>query len=212
MAGCEYLTFEVASRHDAHEDCPGWPAPGALPTPEQYLARLIAAPHERALEQVKSLMSSADYGTKAFLMNWERDAEVMRDIQRDVMLVSTWIDTSYPDHIHHGTELHMRRRVNKIAEEHGEVTEAMAGMYGENPRKGITNGIEKVEYELLDVAMAALGALWSITGGAHLGWRMQKHIDTVARRMRAAQEENERGLAEQAQSAPGDEGRADQRG
>lgn len=55
-------------------------------------------------------------------------------------------------------------RVHKIAEEYGEVQEAIYGALGENPRKGVTNGWDKVEKELLDVAGAALGALEHLRG------------------------------------------------
>lgn len=200
------------SRHDPHEDCPGWPDPTTRPTPEQYLARLIAEPREDGVKHIGGLLDAAEFGNRAWMCNWEQQAETMSAIQRDVTLISTWVDTSYPEHIHHGTELHMRRRVDKIAEEHGEVVEAMAGMWAENPRKGKTNDIDKVEYELLDVACAALGALFSITGGTHLPYRLAEHLDTVARRMRAHQEEQDHGLDEAAPSAPGDEGRDDQHG
>jgi hypothetical protein len=55
-------------------------------------------------------------------------------------------------------------RVHKIAEEYGEVQEAIIGAAGENPRKGISNGWDKVEKELFDVAGAALGAIEHLRG------------------------------------------------
>lgn len=51
-----------------------------------------------------------------------------------------------------------RRRFDKLIEELGEVGQAYGGMVGENPRKGVTNGLDKVLEELLDVAACALGA------------------------------------------------------
>lgn len=57
-----------------------------------------------------------------------------------------------------------RRTTNKIAEELGEVSEAISGMLGENVRKGVTHTKRDVLTELLDVASAALGGYEHLTG------------------------------------------------
>ena len=55
-------------------------------------------------------------------------------------------------------------RIGKIAEEYGEVTEAWIGVGATNPRKGATHSYDDVRSELLDVAVAALGA-WDAQAG-----------------------------------------------
>jgi len=72
------------------------------------------------------------------------------------------ITDSYPEHL--CGEAVQRRRIDKLAEEIGEVTSAYGGWVGENPRKGQTNGLDKVLDELLDVAACALGAYEHLTG------------------------------------------------
>jgi len=69
---------------------------------------------------------------------------------------SRWIDGSYPPTM--DAELVLRRRIDKLMEEVGEVGQALGGMVGENPRKGVTHTREQVMGELLDVAFTALGA------------------------------------------------------
>jgi NTP pyrophosphatase (non-canonical NTP hydrolase) len=56
-----------------------------------------------------------------------------------------------------------RRRIDKLAEEVGEVVEAYGGYVGENPRKGVTHSLSDVLAELLDVAACALGAYEHLT-------------------------------------------------
>lgn len=80
-----------------------------------------------------------------------------------IAALSRWIDGSYPPEMI-GTELHVRRRVDKLMEEAGEVGQAVGGYYGENPRKGKTHEREDILAELLDVAVTALGAYESMTG------------------------------------------------
>lgn len=80
-----------------------------------------------------------------------------------ISTLSAWIDGSYPPEMI-GTELHTRRRVDKLMEETGEVGQAVGGFYGENPRKGQTHTRSDILSELLDVAVTALGAYESLTG------------------------------------------------
>lgn len=51
------------------------------------------------------------------------------------------------------------RTIVKLAEEVGEVGNALIGIYGQNPRKGFYSGREQLVKELLDVALTALGAV-----------------------------------------------------
>jgi hypothetical protein len=82
-----------------------------------------------------------------------------------IATLSDWIDGSYPADLI-GTELHQRRRVDKLMEEAGEVGQALGGQWGENPRKGFTHTAGDVDGELLDVAVTALGA-WESRNGNH---------------------------------------------
>lgn len=82
-----------------------------------------------------------------------------------IATLSEWIDGSYPPEMI-GTELHQRRRLDKLMEEAGEAGQALGGQWGENPRKGVTHTADDVDGELLDVAVTALGA-WESRNGNH---------------------------------------------
>lgn len=102
--------------------------------------------------------------------------------------LSAWIDRSNEEQGRTG-ELLTLHRVIKIGEEAGEVVNALIGALGANPRKGVTNTMEKVLNELLDVAVTALGAYEHIDG--HQGralWELNDKIAAVARRAGAVQE------------------------
>ncbi|MFF0293801.1 MazG-like family protein [Kitasatospora sp. NPDC004614] len=51
------------------------------------------------------------------------------------------------------------RTVAKLSEEVGEVAQAVIGVLGQNPRKGITHTWDDVDAELCDVIMTAMVAL-----------------------------------------------------
>jgi NTP pyrophosphatase (non-canonical NTP hydrolase) len=57
-------------------------------------------------------------------------------------------------------------RIMKIAEETGEVTQAVTGTLGQNPRKGITHTWDDVQAELCDVMFTAMVALTTLTPDA----------------------------------------------
>lgn len=84
-------------------------------------------------------------------------AEWERRLSETVRATSRAISGTYPADL--DPEAHTWRRVTKVHEEAGEVTEAMLGYLGENPRKGRTHALNDVVAELLDVANAALGAV-----------------------------------------------------
>lgn len=81
---------------------------------------------------------------------------------RRMAAVSQWVDDSYPSDI--DPELAMRRRTGKVGNEYGEMLDAIEAWTGENPRKGVTGTVNEVLKELLDVAVAALGAVEHLTG------------------------------------------------
>lgn len=54
-------------------------------------------------------------------------------------------------------------RILKLSEEVGEVSEAVIGATGQNPRKGVTHSWEDVQAELCDVVITALVALRTLT-------------------------------------------------
>jgi NTP pyrophosphatase (non-canonical NTP hydrolase) len=54
-------------------------------------------------------------------------------------------------------------RIAKVIEELGEAVQAMIGYTGQNPRKGVTNGRDKVLEELADVVFTAILAIQHFT-------------------------------------------------
>jgi hypothetical protein len=75
--------------------------------------------------------------------------------------ISEWVDAG---NAHRDPEAQMWGRVSKVAEEAGESIAALVGYTGQNPRKGVTHQRDDVIEELLDVAVAALGAIEHIVG------------------------------------------------
>lgn len=57
-------------------------------------------------------------------------------------------------------------RIMKLSEEVGEVTQAVTGTLGQNPRKGVTHTWDDVQAELCDVMFTAMVALRSLTPDA----------------------------------------------
>ena len=57
-------------------------------------------------------------------------------------------------------------RIMKLTEEAGEVTQAVTGTLGQNPRKGVTHTWEDVQAELCDVIFTAMVALTTLTPDA----------------------------------------------
>lgn len=95
--------------------------------------------------------------------------------QNDLTDLSRWIDAG---NAHRDPEAQLWGRVAKIGEEHGEVIEAMIGLTGQNPRKGVTHGKNELIAELLDVAITALGAIEHVT--EHRGDVMEMFKDKLA--------------------------------
>lgn len=81
------------------------------------------------------------------------------DLWASVDALWTWLDTTCPTGGAEGVLL----RVLKLSEEVGEVAEAVIGVTGQNPRKGVTHTWEDVQGELCDVVITALVALRTLT-------------------------------------------------
>ena len=71
-------------------------------------------------------------------------------------------------------------RIMKLTEEAGEVTQAVIGTLGQNPRKGITHTWDDVQAELCDVVFTAMVALATITPDARKTF--DAHLTRVADR------------------------------
>ncbi|MFE2885921.1 MazG-like family protein [Streptomyces sp. NPDC059272] len=71
----------------------------------------------------------------------------------------TWLDRVDPLDGKEGMLLCML----KLSEEVGEVAQAVIGVTGQNPRKGVTHTWEDVQGELCDVVISALVALRTLT-------------------------------------------------
>lgn len=84
------------------------------------------------------------------------------DLTANIVATSRLITESYPRSL--CDEAVLRRRIDKIGTEFGEVLEALNGWVGENPRKGVTHDRADVLDELLDVAACALGAYEHVDG------------------------------------------------
>lgn len=80
------------------------------------------------------------------------------EIWQHVRMITAWLDKESA-----ATGDVRILRCFKIAEEMGEVTAAIIGVTGQNPRKGITHTWEDVQEELCDVILAAMVALDSVT-------------------------------------------------
>ena len=57
-------------------------------------------------------------------------------------------------------------RIMKLTEEAGEVTQAVIGAMGQNPRKGVTHSWDDVQAELCDVIFTAMAALTTLNPDA----------------------------------------------
>jgi NTP pyrophosphatase (non-canonical NTP hydrolase) len=94
--------------------------------------------------------------------------------------LSTWIDEG---NTHRDPEAVTWGRLAKVSEECGEVIAAFIGATGQNPRKGVTCGMDAVRRELLDVALTALCAVEHLNSDT--GTSMDEfaaHVRYVARR------------------------------
>ncbi|MBR8641322.1 MazG-like family protein [Streptomyces tuirus] len=87
-----------------------------------------------------------------------------------------WLETNRPVEGREGLLL----RILKLTEEVGEVSEAVIGATGQNPRKGVTHTWDDVRSELCDVVITALVALRTLTPDAR--GVFARHLERVTRR------------------------------
>ena len=83
---------------------------------------------------------------------------------------------------HKAPVVQLWERTAKVGEEAGEVMEAMIGLNNQNPRKGTTHSREDVSYELLDVAVAALGAWYHMNPSRNMMIALEHHAQHLADR------------------------------
>ncbi|CAM5745479.1 hypothetical protein STAFG_0637 [Streptomyces afghaniensis 772] len=98
------------------------------------------------------------------------------DLWATVDTLSEWLDTHRPVEGREGVLL----RILKLSEEVGEVSEAVIGATGQNPRKGVTHTWDDVQSELCDVVITALLALRTLTPEAREVFG--RHLERVAKR------------------------------
>ena len=112
-------------------------------------------------------------------MSWPRAALASRDMQDawgTIDEIVRWLDDSSTL----APETEKLLRVMKLTEEAGEVTQAVTGTLGQNPRKGVTHTWEDVQAELCDVIFTAMVALATLTPDARETFNC--HLARVARR------------------------------
>jgi len=71
-------------------------------------------------------------------------------------------------------------RIMKLTEETGEVTQAVIGAMGQNPRKGVTHTWDDVQAEVCDVMLTAMVVLATLTPDAR--GVFDAHLARVAER------------------------------
>ncbi|MFF7788852.1 MazG-like family protein [Streptomyces sp. NPDC007991] len=104
------------------------------------------------------------------------------DLWATIDTLSEWLDTLRPVEGREGVLL----RILKLSEEVGEVSEAVIGVTGQNPRKGVTHTWDDVQAELCDVVITALLALRTLTPearevfGRHLEGVRERSLGSAA--------------------------------
>ncbi|MFL5999353.1 MAG: MazG-like family protein [Streptomyces sp.] len=81
------------------------------------------------------------------------------DLWKSVDALWAWLEADQPVSGREGLLL----RMLKLSEEVGEVSEAVIGAIGQNPRKGVSHTWDDVQGELCDVVITALVALRTLT-------------------------------------------------
>lgn len=103
-------------------------------------------------------------------------ASASADVWSSVDELWTWLDGNRPLGGREGLLL----RILKLSEEVGEVAQAVIGVTGQNPRKGVTHTWEDVQGELCDVVITALVALRTLTPDAREVFT--RHLEQVTAR------------------------------
>lgn len=81
------------------------------------------------------------------------------DVWADIAALTAWLDAN-----NDRTDEELTLRILKLSEEVGEVAQAVIGMRGQNPRKGVTHTAHDLAGELCDVIVTAMVALTTLTG------------------------------------------------
>lgn len=106
-------------------------------------------------EHVQHLLNDLDVAKEWIEIHAHQTEQ--RNLFLDVKRVTAWLDTN-----NEYTRDREALRIMKVAEEFGEVIQAVIGYTGQNPRKGFTHSREDVVAELADVAITALVAIESM--------------------------------------------------
>ncbi|RJL24473.1 MazG-like family protein [Bailinhaonella thermotolerans] len=94
--------------------------------------------------------------------------------------LTAWLDAANPR-----TDHEVAMRIMKIGEEYGEAAAAYIGVTGQNPRKGVHATPDDLAAELCDVAVTALVALTTVTGGpGPAEHRLHAHLARLLARAR----------------------------
>jgi NTP pyrophosphatase (non-canonical NTP hydrolase) len=100
----------------------------------------------------------------------------MDDVWDTVEKLVKWLDDSSTL----APETEKLLRIMKLTEEAGEVTQAVIGALGQNPRKGVTHTWDDVQAELCDVILTAMVALSTLAPDARETFH--GHLERVASR------------------------------
>jgi NTP pyrophosphatase (non-canonical NTP hydrolase) len=100
----------------------------------------------------------------------------MDDAWGTIEKIVSWLDDSSAL----APETEKLLRIMKLTEEAGEVTQAVIGTLGQNPRKGVTHTWDDVQAELCDVILTAMVALTTLSPDARETFN--GHLDRVASR------------------------------
>ena len=95
------------------------------------------------------------------------------EMDRRFQVTSDWLDDA---NAHRDPEARTWGRLAKVSEECGEVVDAYIGATGQNPRKGVTNGMDEVATELLDVALTAMAAYHHVRPGSSPMRDFEEHL------------------------------------
>lgn len=109
--------------------------------------------------------------------------QTAQDLGQDLKDMSARIDDEPTNRANTDLENFLLRTVVKLSEELGELSGAIIGVTGQNPRKGVTHTYDDVDKELLDIATTALGAFEYRHGNSGVAVRaLSVHVAEVRRR------------------------------
>jgi NTP pyrophosphatase (non-canonical NTP hydrolase) len=104
------------------------------------------------------------------------------EMDRKLDVISRWVDDA-PANAARDPEARTWGRLSKVAEEAGEVISAFIGVTGQNPRKGVSDHMDHVAEELLDVALTALAAYVHVRPGESPMRAFEAHLDARMKRV-----------------------------